>query len=250
VAVGTYGNAVFLLDTGANDTVLADWFVSEKQIPLVGQNEKTQGGEIVDAEVTLAKLSTISLGSFDREVGHILVIKSPPAFRKMKIAGIFSPQWFFEKKEFVIDFPKMRIISGEFDSKAFGTKSFVHKIPLVPCGSSATSKFAVSAKLKGVQGHFYISSGSSDGAVSNDFLHRLGNLDRYRPEEEEDDSPRSALRLVKIPFAMGKTSRLIDLKIEPRAVACEVADGRLGADFLKSYALVFSADRSHISFYK
>jgi hypothetical protein len=86
--------------------------------------------------------------------------------------------------------------------------------------------------------------------VTTDFAHRLKNWESYRQEIAEGADARGNIKLEKVPFAMGKTSKLLDWEVEQGTIPCAAADGKVGSDFLKNYTLVFHRDRAHVSFFK
>ncbi|MGE0172778.1 MAG: hypothetical protein AB7T49_08335 [Oligoflexales bacterium] len=51
-------------------------------------------------------------------------------------------------------------------------------------------------------------------------------------------------------FVAGKLAAALDANIEPKSVSCPTADGKLGNDFLGTFALYIPANRKYVEFYQ
>ncbi len=228
-----------LVDTGASDTVLSDWFVKEHSIPLLADQGKGIDSGAHRIVIKFADVDSIELGKAHYKLGKIIVIPSPAAFKSLGIGGILSPQSVFEGKSFTLDFPRSQIVFGDEASTRTG-----EKISAIAC--SGKNKYMVSARINGASGHFYLDTGGKGAAVTTAFATHLKQLKSQKGHRSGVGSEREVIRFEEVALEVGSLFTKIPVEVELKGVACSNADGKIGNDFLKNYAVSFNEKRDQI----
>ncbi|HEX4923814.1 MAG TPA: pepsin/retropepsin-like aspartic protease family protein [Bdellovibrionales bacterium] len=241
VSLDGTGPVKMIVDSGASETVLADWFVEERKIPLAGAAVKGTDSGGFSFEAKRAAVRALTVGGTRREVGQLYVVPVPPPFRQLGIAGIFGPQEFFKGEAFTLDFPNKRLERG------LRSGSGGRVLALTPCSEKQSNKYLVEAELNGIAGRFYIDTGGRSAAITPQFAKKLGTLATTSATRAGVGSTRVVQRIGSAELRLGGVVASVPVDIETKGVSCPTADGKLGNDFLKDYALGFSADRKTLT---
>jgi hypothetical protein len=251
VKIKGHGTTKMIVDTGASETVLADWFVKDSRLPYLPRIEEgsDSGGEKFKAVKSAP--ATLQVGRRSEELDGMYVIPTPKEFKELGIGGIFSPQTFFDKETFMLDFPSNRILSGKYSRKWVRGKRKIENIKIEPCSIDIQDKYVMKAMINGVPGSFYIDTGGVRSAITKSFKAKLGSVQTTRSQRMGVGSVRETERIEDLTLKLGKNVRKnIVADVEPERVACPFADGKLGNDFLKHYSLLFDKKRKSITLFK
>ena len=88
VSLGQFGSTKMLVDTGASDVVLLDWFAKENQIPsqnINGQGKDSGGNSF---ELKMAKVDSFTLESKPYPISSVIVVPTPKGLKELGIGGI------------------------------------------------------------------------------------------------------------------------------------------------------------------
>jgi hypothetical protein len=249
--VGSYGKTQLLVDTGASETVLADWFVKEQNIPLLADtvNGTDSGGAGFEAAKTTAAAIALSSG-FTGASGPLVVVPTPPVFKQLGIGGIFSPQSFFGGKAVFLDFPGKTVFAGAAAEAAVKGRTPVEVVTLSPCSQEMPDKYLLAAFLNGVPVRLYIDTGGRSAAITREFSVKLGLKGGVTKDRAGAASRRKVVRLNGVGLKIGVISSAIPVDVEPRGVSCPEAQGKLGNDFFLQYGLLLNAERDNLSLFR
>ena len=238
--------ATMLVDTGASDTVLFDWFATKSGLSISESNHRGTDSGGNSFKLRMATVSGISLGGKKKNTAMLPIVPTVSTFRELNIGGIFSPLSFFEKEELLIDFPKRSLVSASDAKNATLGRKPIAKLPLLPCGK----KYAVNAKINGVSGLFYLDTGGQRSVVTEAFSKKLGSLIGTNGERQGVASKRSVVSVSGVQLDFGGSVNPISIDIESKKIGCAPADGKLGNDVLGSYALSFNSERTELSLFE
>jgi hypothetical protein len=250
VDLGAYGKTKMIVDTGASETVLAQWLVEDAKIPVSASAEKGTDSGGAQFQASQAQVRSYAVGSKAVTVPFLYVVPAPPQFKQFGIGGILSPQSVFSGTDVLIDPARIQILLGAEASAAVANKKPAATLAIRPCSKEMDNKYVVSASLNGVAGSFYLDTGGRRSAATAAFGARLGRIAGQKDERSGAASTRTVERLSGITLKLDLMETTIDLDLEPGGVSCPTADGKIGNDILKQYAILLPAARNEVRLFK
>jgi len=238
-----------LVDTGASDTVIAEWFSQENKFEVSKTKEQGKDSGGVGFELNKTRLAGMTVGGQFFKNEYFFIVPTPRQFKDINFGGILSPQKLFNGSDFVLDFPKNQMVSGTRLAAEMSKRKLVERLNLKPCSKDATNKYLVKALLNGNEAWLYLDTGGRRSAISQSFSKKLGDLQGTQSERAGVASIRSVVTVKGMEIVLGGTHLTAAIDIEPKGVSCSGADGKLGIDILRNYALLFNAERSSVSLY-
>ncbi|MEQ1878443.1 MAG: hypothetical protein ABL958_17505, partial [Bdellovibrionia bacterium] len=193
---------------------------------------------------------TLFVGNNARMLSGFFVVPTPAEFKLGNIGGIFSPQTYFDGETVLLDFPGKKILGGKFSGKWVQGKRKLEKIKIRPCSLDSDTKYLIDLTINGVDGSFYLDSGGIRSALTRDFKAKIGAIKGEPGKRVGVAGRRDVERLSGLRLAIGRINKKITADVEPDRVACRSADGKLGGDFLRRYALLLDKKRKTITFYQ
>lgn len=246
-----HGKTRMIVDTGASETVLANWFADERKVKMKAEEAEGEDSGAKTFKMRKAESGELKVGDNVRNFSGFYVVPVPAEFKLGDIGGIFSPQTYFEDQTVLLDFPGKKILGGKFSSKWVRGKRKIERIPIRACSLDTTTKYLVDLSINGVPGSFYLDTGGIRSAITRDFKAKLTVLGPgLKAQREGVGSKRDVERFEGLKLAMGSINKKIVADVEPDRVACRNADGKLGNDFLGRYALLLDKKRKSITFYQ
>lgn len=240
VGVGAYGVERFLVDTGATETVLADWYVHKMNIPQWRSGKTGTDAHGNKFSYHVAQIQGLTLGNKRTKIQNLPIVPSPAPFAQLQIAGILSPQSFFAGEPFMLNFVEKKLTYGSrLDSSKL---IFLTSIVLRPCSSLKLNKFVVTGKINGISGGYYIDTGASETTLKKRYASEKMLKDAMPNPSIGVGSNEIALTATNIELSVNNLTQLHSIDIVEND-ACETSHGRIGNKFWMNYALLFDQQR-------
>ena len=233
-----------MVDTGAEESVLCDWFTKSKDIPLINSTEKGSDSGNNSFGLKVAKVKNLSVGVYKKQIKQIFVIPSNPYFIKFKIGGILSPQQFFSNQGFVIDFPGKKIVYNINELKVLNKYKTLGTFDLTEVSKNI---YAIQVSLNNHTSKFYLDTGGRNGAIGKDFYSKTGIKAAKNDSRTGAAKKRKVMKTDKLALKLAELKHLVTFDMEQKKL---IAQGKIGSDVLTQYKLFFNKDRSILKLLK
>jgi predicted aspartyl protease len=234
-----------IVDTGASEHIVTDWFAVNSGFLLKGTKEEDSDSGGRSFKVYRADISSMGVGTQTQKAFKLAVVHFDAFKQEAGIVGLFSPQTFYSKTEVLIDFPR-HVLRTPPDIRMKEMK-VLEKIHLYPC-SRTEPLGMIEAKVNGVDGHFLLDTGGFKSTIKAKFAPRLGKLKTETAWRNGVAGKRKVDRVKGLQFKVGSISTSLTADIENNFSGCTEADGKLGIEFLSRFGLLFNQAHDKVSF--
>jgi hypothetical protein len=234
VELDNVGKVEMLVDTGIVETVILDWIVQEKKVPL-----ESKVPDLLKKSPNLpdkARITYVQIGDKQKKINDLLVIPAAPILKQLRIAGMINPLHFFSGQNLFIDFPNKKMIASSNESALSAYSKPAFTTELLECSNEDDGKYMIRGALNENRLAFHLKTGAANSLIRDNYSEIISDPKLAKPKT--------------VPFRLGKVKGELALEASEKNISCTMADAQLGNDYLKGFGIFISADRQQFRLYR